>query len=159
MSKATLDVDKILESLKPDTGIPGTLTTSFFYKNVPVTLRIDPEETIEDALQAARNVLLRLTDLEQAARGIAARDLLKTYNENWRSYYEMQEDGSYIDVENPPLNSSQFQAAMSLTALCVTGPPDLTFYYCDGDMFAGHSIVVTAPGGADFTDAYAEIMG
>ena len=109
------------------------------------------------ALDFAASVSQRLIELDAAAKAVAANELMDTYNGGWNEYDEIQADGTTKTVRNPELNRDEFIDKLVLDSLATFGDETIEFFYGNDDMFWGHSIVVTAPDGVDFT--HAELFG
>ncbi len=116
-------------------------------------------EPLEAALKLAADVVNRLAEFDGLAKRIAARDLVKGYNDGWNEYDEAQTDGSMKTVSNPQLSAEEFAAKLTLNAVNVSGDQVLDFFYDDQRMFWGHSVMVTSMDGLDFSKAKAEIFG
>lgn len=117
------------------------------------------DQSLEDALKFAADVVIDLPALDKLAKQVAVKDLRQTYNSGWNEYDEVQEDGTLKTVINPQLSESEFEAKLSLRDMNITGDRTVDFYYDDERMFWGHSIVVTSFNGTDFTNAHAELFG
>lgn len=89
----------------------------------------------EDSLRAALEVARALWDDEAAwserIRAFAVEQLLPMKNEGW------------LDDGEEPLTPARFLARMRLEVIAVEVDGSFTFWHKDGDMFAGHSILVT----------------
>jgi hypothetical protein len=124
-----------------------------------IEVRITADQIPYDAtMDVAALVVKDLPNLDARAKQVAASGLTETYNGGWNEYDEPQDDGSLRAVSNPKLTQEEFVSKLTLTAVNVTGNM-LTFFYDDGGMFWGHSVIVTSMDGTAFTHAHAEIFG
>lgn len=80
----------------------------------------------------ARAVVAALADWEDRARQRIREDLLELFNDTWRDE----------ESDPAPLSVEAFQARLSLSSFELGEGRGLTFWYDDGDLFAGHSIEV-----------------
>lgn len=110
-------------------------------------------------LDLAEKAVAALSELEAKAKLVAVRDLLTTYNEDWRHYGIVGENGSSIEVHDPELSSAEFQARLGLKGVTVTGSANIELCFSDGGMFAGHSVMVTSFDGIQFGNTYADLFG
>lgn len=125
-----------------------------------VTLEIEPGDgQLRASNELARMAVESMAEMEAKAKSIASAELLVTYNTSWRSYYEVQGDGSLSDVENPEVNTDEFELALKLTTIIVTGGQSIDFYFEDGDLFGGHLILVTSFDGLAMSEANASLIG
>jgi hypothetical protein len=127
-------------------------------RNINIGISRD-DQPLETTLKLAAEVARRLPELDKLAKRVAVADLRETYNDGWNEYDEGQEDGSFKSVSNPKLSEAEFEAKLSLNAVNVTGAGMIDFFYDDGRMFWGHSVVVNSMNGIDFGEAHAEIFG
>ena len=156
---ASIDVDVVLQSLKPDPRSSDVLVTEFTAGTRSVTLSIDADDlTQEECLLTSRKLLGAFEEMNKLALSAASRSLLSTYNENWREYSERQEDGSYVDMSDPELDGAEFEAKLQLSAVSVIGAM-VMFSYSDNGLFHGHSVVVNSFDGLDFSDTSADLFG
>ena len=135
-------------------------TVFFRYGSRDIRLGLDrDDQPFEVTLALAADLVGQLAELDQRAKGIATAELRETYNGGWNEYDKGQEDGSFKTVTNPLLSDAEFEAKLSLQAVNVTGAGMLDFFYDDGRMFWGHSIVVNSMNGVDLGEAHAELFG
>ena len=83
-----------------------------------------------DAETAAR-LFEQAGDWDRRARDLAAEELLSVKNENW-----VGDDGT-------PLSREEFKSRMTLESISINPGPFIQFFFDDGDLFAGHTIIVT----------------
>lgn len=150
----------ILGEVELSNGHPfdATAVARLGLRDIKVGL-IRDDQPLETTLELAAEVVGRLAELDELAKGIAVVDLRGTYNSGWNEYDEAQEDGSLKTVTNPQLSEAEFEAKLSLRAVNVTGARMLDFFYDDERMFWGHSVVVNSLNGVDFSEAHAELFG
>lgn len=133
-------------------------------RNIEINISRD-SQSLEVAISLAAEVVRRLPDLDKLAKQVATRSLRDTYNEYWREYDEVQEDGSLETVTNSELSEAEFEAKLSLKSVSVSvsgdgdGDGGIDFLYHDDGMFDGHSIVVSPLEGLDFSTARATLFG
>lgn len=125
-----------------------------------VALEIEPEDGhIQASRELARQVMDSAAALESKAKSIASTELLTTYNTNWRSYSEVQGEGSFSDVENPEMSAADFEQTLKLSTISVTGGQNVDFYFEDGGLFWGHTVVVMSFDGVAMNETSVSLMG
>jgi len=149
--------DPILGALK-DSGdcLEGSLKHNG--KDVPISMDADGAQVAE-LISLARDVATRLGAIDADARRCASDKLLDVYNDSWRSYIEVGDDGKNREVSGTILDSTAFREGLSLASVSVLGSGVVTLYYHDGGMFAGHSVMVESFEGTDFSDASTQLFG
>lgn len=159
LGKASIDVETVIGSLNGDSNSSDALSGEFAYDGRTVELRIDPDDrTRTECLETARKLLTFFQEMNDRALSVASDRLLSTYNENWREYSDRLGTGGYVDVSRPILDRSTFEASIQISAVSVIGSM-VEFMYSDMGLFHGHSIVVSAFDGLDFSDTHAEVFG
>ncbi len=152
-------VDPVLGELRNDPLSVGGFLTCVPFEDRRIEFSIHPDvETVEDCLETARALLKVLPEINKKALSVASRNLLDEYNEDWRMFAISHSHGTTEDIENPALTPSEFEEAIRLTNVSVTGTA-LTLCYSEINLFAGHSIFVEAFDGLMFTDTHASIFG
>jgi hypothetical protein len=152
--------DEVLGTLLPDERSDGALNGAISYRGKRLPLHVEPEEgDLSLPIALARALVGSLSTFDQKARKAAAAALLTTYNESWREFSKAREDGTMVDVSNPPLSESEFMARIELESLEVGGKDICSLWYADGGLFAGHSIFVTSFDGEKFSDLDASLFG
>lgn len=122
-------------------------------REVRITIEVQGED-VQKSLDFARALVGSAQQHDRSARDVAAVDLLDTYNDNWREYQEIESDGAAVDVSNPELSAEEFVNRLILVAVHIWGENRCEFFYNDGGLFWGHSVVVTTrDAGATWTDA------
>ena len=149
--------DPVLGTLREE---EGRLEGEVPFAGKPVSLRVDPDNgDINDALATARGIVSSLADIDRKARQAAAAKLLDKYNDGWRTYEEVAEDGKLVDVENPVLSREEFMARLSLYAVNVMGKESCDLFYNNEGMFWGHSVVVGFFDPPHFEDIHVQLFG
>ncbi|TNE85000.1 MAG: DUF2262 domain-containing protein [Deltaproteobacteria bacterium] len=95
---------------------------------------------IDDPLDAHADRALDLLAREAALKQFAAEALLDTYNESWRD-------------EGPPATASSFVGHLVLEGITVHDDLGAEAYFEDGDLFAGHVVLVSIDADGTPTDA------
>ncbi|MBY4893659.1 DUF2262 domain-containing protein [Rhodobacteraceae bacterium N5(2021)] len=142
-----------------DPKLAGCLIATIPLHGRSVPLRIDPDgPDLETSLVIAQTVGKTLEVLEAEASAIAADHLLERYNNDWRSVYEANGDGTYREVDGPLLTKTEFQQTNGLVSASVTGAM-VQFCFDDADLFGGHSIFVQSFDGLPMKDADVSLFG
>ena len=136
----------------------GVATIRYGSRDIQVQMIAD-DQPFEITIELAAEVIRRLPELDKLAKRIAVPGLCTMYNAGWNEYDEVQEDGSLKGVSNPPLSEAEFEARLSLDAVNITGERVIEFFYDDGGMFWGHSVMVSSLDGVEFGEAHAELVG
>jgi hypothetical protein len=97
----------------------------------PVSLSLGAGEETTPDVGPARRLVEHAADWDARARDIAADELLEIKNENW------------LGDDERPLNREEFKARMTIESIGIDAGPYIQFYFHDGDLFAGHTIIVT----------------
>jgi hypothetical protein len=90
----------------------------------------DDASNPEAALETASALWAHQSEWDAQARACAIRDLLQLKNDNW------------LQESEDPLSSETFTDRMRLETIAVLPGGAFEFYYDDGDLFWGHTIVV-----------------
>ena len=93
----------------------------------------------------ARRLFEQAADWDARARDIAADELLSIKNENW------------LGDDERPLTRDDFKARMTLESIGLNPGPYIQFFFEDGDLFAGHTIIVTFD--EELGETWAEFAG
>ncbi|HEY1406055.1 MAG TPA: DUF2262 domain-containing protein, partial [Spirochaetota bacterium] len=130
--------DAVLGTLVWDDRFDRWETRISFGAKTPVDVSI---ETGGDnaALKRAGKAITRLQTNEPAARLYAAEQLLESYNDNWN-------DGK-------PITVAAFAKKITLESVSIGPDGECELYYDDGDLFAGHCIIVSMDAKGGFTGA------
>lgn len=95
-----------------------------------ISLTFDREETREDCVRNARELLASAADWDRRVREYAADELVSLAND-WAG------DGE------EPITREQFMERMELESIEIRGDGEFDFWFGDGDLFYGHSIRVS----------------
>lgn len=150
----------MLPELPADSRVPGSLIGALLYAGHEVSLRLTPDDaSTHECLSSAARAVSALPEIDTKAKDTAARDLLANYNQNWRHYSQVAEDGAIVERHDPALGPSDFKGRLRMTCLEVVGVDRYTIFYDDDHMFWGHSVVITAFDGLRFSDTHSELFG
>jgi len=147
--------DTILANIQQDDDY---YFTQIPYLSNTIEIIIDPEDKpLKQSTQIVQELILSIEKFDTLSKEILARDLLDTYNDNWSSYDETQDDGTRITITNPTLSKKEFMLNLTLNQIIVTGEESISMGYDDSDMFWDHQPTVTSYDGLDFSNAKADI--
>jgi hypothetical protein len=137
--------DEILGRLSNNALFPDTLEGSLAYGGRQISVCLISEKTrLPQCLALARAIVSELTQIDERAKNAATDGMLYLYNESWREYGEVDEDGEYVEVSNPELTEEEFKSRLTLTDVSVHGDRSVSLSYDNDDLFAGHAIVLTS---------------
>jgi hypothetical protein len=137
--------DELLGRLSNNALLPGTLDGSFSYGGRQISVCLTPEKTrLPQCLALARAIVSDITQIDERAKNAATDGMLYLYNESWREYGEIDEDGEYVEVSNPELTEEEFKSRLTLTDVSVYDDRSVSLSYDIDDLFAGHGIVLTS---------------
>lgn len=140
MRTESLD-DPVLGALA-DTG--GRYHTTRELAGHSVSVVIDPDgESTEATMKFARVIVRALKKICRLAKQAASERLLETYNTGWREFDEAGEDGEIVTRSRRVLTATGFERRLVLSDVTVLGPAHCSLYFADGDLFWGHTVVVT----------------
>ena len=130
----TTDVtDPILGHLKFDEGLnwyEGTFNRTN-HGSIQFTVSLDALPNAEAAIQGARELLPLVIDSLDAARAYACEELLLLKNDGWLQDHES------------PVSSADFVARLRLESLGVYADRECEIFFSDGDLFWGHTVLVS----------------
>jgi hypothetical protein len=150
----------ILGEIRPCPDVSDAFEAAVRHESRTVRILISADDRpIEATIALAAEVATKLRELDETAKRLATTEMLGTYNAGWNDCDIAQDDGSIKSVSNPQLSDSEFCEKLSLDAIDVTGDTCVSFFYKDGGLFWGHSIVVNSMQGTDFSEAYSELFG
>jgi hypothetical protein len=148
--------DKILGKI---TKVEDYHISKIKYQSNTIEILIDPDGMmLEQSIKIAQELVLSLKQFDNLAKEILAKDLLETYNDNWSSYEETQEDGSIKNITNPLLSNDEFILKLTLKSINVIGNKLINLTYDDKGLFWGHEPAVSSSQGLDFSNAEGDIM-
>lgn len=113
----------------------------------------EEEESMESAIETARTLMEYQRAWDRRIREFAADELLELAND-WAES-PVYEDASEDSQEGEQaVTREQFMERMELESIQVREGGEFEFWFCDGDMFYGHSIHVTGnvENGPDWAD-------
>lgn len=152
-------IDPVLGTLQPDPDLKGHWLGEVQFEGRSIPLRVSPDEgELEPALALARELVGTLATSAAKAKSVAADKLLEEYNEDWRMFQRARGDGSFEEVTNPALSPAEFCGFLRLDSVLVEGSC-VDFCFNAQNLFAGHSIFVTAFDGIDFAHSDATLFG
>lgn len=138
--------DQILGSLTLDRRIRSFQgRAAFCGRDVRVSLDAETDTAMHKALAHAHSIWRDQVRWQRDAVASAVAGLLETMNDNW-----LPEDESELSGE-------EFGERLTLEDISVDEDGSLSFWFGDGDMFAGHSVCVTGSIAEGFD--HAEIAG
>jgi len=138
----------------------GSFVSIVRFQGREFELTIDPDgEDLELCLELARKIVEALEGIHIKAKSVASEILLETYNENWRFYSKIGDDGQSKEIEDPPISASDFEQRLKLTGISVTGSSGIDFCFNDDGLFSGHTVFVTSFDGDKMNDVDASLFG
>lgn len=99
--------------------------------SIRLILESDGETSTEGSLNKAVDILPQLTHYIEVTKQYAVEQLLKLKNNSW------------LEEDEEPVSSQAFKELMVLNCLVFYPNGEITFYYDDNDLFAGHQIAIT----------------
>lgn len=102
-------------------------------------LRVAGSARYMEVSDLARQTFLRLNGSDMTARRYAASKLLSLYNTEWR--------------RGPQIEAEAFIERIALEGVAIDDDGSASFSYLDGDLFAGHYVVVNSEPNGEFFDA------
>jgi hypothetical protein len=137
--------DEIFGRLSNNALFPGDLDGSFAHGGRQIPLRLAPGKTpLARCLALARAIVSEIAQIDERGKNAATDGTLYLYNENWREYGEIDEDGEQVEVSNPELTEEEFKSRLTLTNVSIHGDSSVSLSYDIEDLFAGHEIVLTS---------------
>jgi hypothetical protein len=114
-------------------------------KQVDIAVSLDENDSPTDSLHTAKGLMKAMEQWASKVNDYAVGQLLELKNDNW-----LDEDESAISRED-------FLCRMQLNSITVNPEGEFEFWHDDGDLFWGHSILVSG----SFTDGitHADIAG
>lgn len=106
-------------------------TADVVWDGKPVSLNLLQSSKVEDALKTARALWESQSVWNQRIRDYAVQELLPLKNDSW------------LDEDEAELTSGEFKDRMTLEAITVNPDGSFDFWHNDGDLFCGHSIMVS----------------
>lgn len=110
-------------------------------KVVPIYIAAEGEKEFDAAAARAVHVTSSLEDYEARAKDYAAEQLLKIKNHGW------------LDEGESPVGADVFKEKLSLQEIVFRRYGAVELHHRDGNLFWGHSVVVSLDGGDNFVQA------
>ena len=113
----------------------------------------DEEKTMESAMETARTLMEDQRGWDRRIREFAADELLELAND-WAESAVDEDESEGSEKNEPTIDREQFMERMELESIQTQEGGEFEFWFCDGDMFYGHSIHVTGnvEAGPDWAD-------
>lgn len=100
-------------------------------KVIAISVLVDEAGSPESSLKTAHALLERAGHWHEKVADFAISELLELKNDNWR------------DEEDEPVTRADFLSRMDLSSLAVDADGSFDFWHDDGELFCGHSILVS----------------
>lgn len=102
------------------------------YQGAPLQIGLSVQDAdISVVLVRARGIVAHLPEYALRAAEYATAELLPLKNDAWR------------EDDEQPLTAAEFQARMRLASITIESNLGAAFFYHDGDLFWGHTILVS----------------
>lgn len=151
--------DKLLGRLSKYANLLGVLRGSFAHGGRQIALLLVPRHApLPQCLVLATAIVLDITKIDERAKGAATDDMLDLYNENWREYGQVDEDGECVEISNPELTKDQFKSRLTLMEVSIDGDQSVSLSYGNAICFWGHKIILTSVSPA-CRNFYVELYG
>ncbi len=99
-------------------------------KSIRIVFPVDAETLNESSLESAQTLWSDQAKWNQSIETFVTDGLLSIKNDTW------------LEDDEAEVTAAQFIARITLETVSVASEGDFEFWYNDGDLFAGHSIVV-----------------
>ena len=155
--------DEVLGNLMPSDLLDNALEGGIGYCNRVVNVQLmDRCKKFTSAISIARQLVQDLARFDDLARTHATTNFLDLYNDTWREVDEIDESGELFS--DPVLSEEAFRNKIKLESISINADDanehwSCDFVYDDGDLFAGHLIVVSPRDGLEFNDCYSDLVG
>lgn len=116
--------------MDPLTGLFET-TAKWNRRNVKLSLGPDSDGGIAGAIQTAEALWDRQAAWKRQIDDFAVTKLMPLKNESW------------LDDGEPDVKAADFKKRMKLLSVSVAADGEFSFWHADGDLFAGHAILVS----------------
>ncbi|HEY1066970.1 MAG TPA: DUF2262 domain-containing protein, partial [Pirellulales bacterium] len=100
-------------------------------RSIAVSFPRDENREIAGGLRTAEKLWADQIAWKQRVEDYAIAELLELKNENW------------LNDDEPPVTADEFKSRMTLTSITIENGGHLDFWHSDGDLFWGHSILVS----------------
>jgi hypothetical protein len=139
-------IDPVLGMLQPSPRDAKLMEGKIAFGDSTVTIGLDADvDDLAKTISLAVRVVENIHSFDEEARAKATKDLLGTYNDNWRN------------EDEPILSESEFKSKLLLTHIGFLGTTGIDMFYNDGELFGGHSIIPQSFDGITFT--YTQMYG
>jgi hypothetical protein len=101
-------------------------------ETVAISFNAVGADELDQCLEVARELLRNAGSWDARAREFAARELLELKNDTW------------LGEEESKLSEEEFKSRLVMESLSFHADGDIEFWFCDGNLFLGHSIQVDA---------------
>lgn len=110
-------------------------------RSVNLTFDNGTDEEIAEGLRTCYEIMNNVSEWDNKVRKFAAEQLLELKNENW------------IDEDEDELTKEEFMTRISVRSISAMPEGEMEFWLDDGDIFWGHSIVVSGSVDGGLEDA------
>ena len=155
MNEKTHTILGSIQQVKDDIFIANI---KYLNQSLEITINLDGS-SYDSSIDLASSVTQQLDMLDRKAKLVINDDLLDIYNDEWRSFEQLQTNGVYRSISNPILSSKEFISKFNLQSIQILGDDCIEFCYGESELFHGHSIYVNSFDGIQFTIVNAEIFG
>lgn len=111
---------------------------------IQISFQADEQLDISKPMATAEQLWDRQDDWQEQGQAFAVEQLLSTKNDYW------------LNEDEEPLNSTDFKSRMTLESITVLSDGRFEFLFDDGELFAGHYILVSGSVAGGFSDAFFE---
>lgn len=132
--------DKLLGTLTWNNDL-DEFCSEIMHGKAAVKLRLGAEpDQLAPVMDRARKITTDLKNYDRKAREYMCRMMLQLKNETW------------LDDGEQPLTAEQFMSALILSSISFSTSNKVEFFYDDGDIFWGHTVIVDMDAKDEFTD-------
>lgn len=137
--------DKELGDFELDKSINSFEKNMSWINNSDISVSFDDidEEYNKNSIDIIKKIFADKKDIDKRVKEYAAENLLEDAN-SWND-----------DADKPNIDKEEFAKLISLTSITIY-EDNITFWFDDGDIFWGHSIVVESDSDFNFEDAHIE---
>lgn len=151
--------DEILGKMELNKRI-NTFETKVDWVDSTVFISFDNDDSIKDYVSTAHELCNNKDDWNEKIISFAAEELLELandwYAESREEYYEsfdpdFEEEDEYFKYET--ITKERFMELIEIQDIIASSDGEFTVYCSDGDIFLGHSIIVSGNINGEFDDA------
>lgn len=137
--------DKELGDFELDKSINSFEKNMSWINNSDISVSFDDidEEYNKNSIDIIKKIFADKKDIDKKVKEYVAENLLEDAN-SWND-----------DADKPNIDKEEFAKLISLTSITIY-EDNITFWFDDGDIFWGHSIVVESDSDFNFEDAHIE---